>query len=67
MQTAIHNINEMKNAIGTLSLEERKQLFIWLQEQLKEKSLSTFSFVTSQSVLEKEWLNKEEDKAWENL
>jgi hypothetical protein len=57
----------MKNAIGTLSLEERKQLFIWLQEQLKEKSLSTFSFVTSQSVLEKEWLNKEEDKAWENL
>ncbi|MBS1578096.1 MAG: hypothetical protein JST29_00480 [Bacteroidetes bacterium] len=67
MQNDIHTVDEMKHAIDTLSFDERKQLLYWLQEQLNEKNLATFSFITSQSVLEKEWLNKEEDKAWENL
>lgn len=46
---------------------KKKQLLLWLHNEYEEKQLSQFSFITSHSVLEKEWLNPEEDKAWENL
>ncbi len=60
-------LSETKNIISQLNPEEKRQLFQWLQQEQEEQELSTFSFVTSHSVLEEEWLTPEEDKAWENL
>ncbi len=59
-----HNLSEVIKAVSVLTTEERKKL---LELLLQEKELSAFSFLTSHSVLEKEWLTAEEDKAWENL
>jgi mRNA-degrading endonuclease RelE of RelBE toxin-antitoxin system len=53
--------------IESLSEEEKKQLLNWILEEKDNHELSQFSYLTSHSVLEKEWLNAEEDKAWENL
>ncbi|HXL55519.1 MAG TPA: hypothetical protein VN958_04630 [Chitinophagaceae bacterium] len=60
-------LDKAKEIVSHLSDEEKKQLLAWLQSEYEEKHLSYFSFITSHSVLEKEWLNAEEDKAWENL
>lgn len=59
-----HNLSQVIKAVSVLTTDERKKL---LELLLQEKELSTFSFLTSHSVLEKEWLTAEEDKAWENL
>jgi hypothetical protein len=53
--------------ISSLSEEEKKQLLEWMLEENQNDDLSIFSFITSHSVLKKEWLTPEEDKAWENL
>ena len=53
--------------IESLSPLERNQLLEWFLEEKQNQELSQFSYLTSHSVLEKEWLNPEEDKAWENL
>ena len=53
--------------IEMLSEEEKAQLIDWLLQQKQNRDLSAFSYLTSHSVLEKEWLNEEEDKAWKYL
>ncbi len=65
---ATYTIEEAKEVVAALSIQEKEQLLQWLQGKQKENAgLSNFSFVISHSVLEKEWLNEKEDKAWESL
>ena len=62
-----HSLRETIKMIRLLSAEEKKQLIKWILEEKQNQELSQFSYLTSHTVLEKEWLNSEEDKAWENL
>ncbi len=62
-----HALKEAIKMIENLSAEEKKQLWEWILEEKEKQELSQFSYLTSHTVLEKEWLTAEEDKAWENL
>lgn len=60
-------LTETIKLIEMLSEEEKAQLIDWLLQQKHDKDLPAFSYLASHSVLEKEWLNEDEDKAWKNL
>ena len=60
-------LKEAIKLIESLTDEEKKQLYKWIIEENQNRELSDFSYLTSHTVLEKEWLNPEEDKAWANL
>lgn len=60
-------LKETIKLIESLSEEEKGQLLDWLLQQRTDSDLAAFSYLTSYSVLEKEWLTTEEDKAWESL
>jgi len=56
--------NEIKS-IPEYMLEEVIDFIRFLK--LKERSESNETLFMSESALRKDWLNEEEDKAWENL
>ena len=65
--TSSDSLKETIRMIESLSAEEKQQLLNWIMEEKENQDLSKFSYLTSHTVLKKEWLNAEEDKAWENL